>query len=92
MMNLQDWYSNPETHQELQRLLGTSVLRGAVDLLQQRARVPQLRTTDLNELALQHAIASGYQKALDDLVALAQIPVAKKLPKLPKHWEAAENP
>lgn len=90
-MTVQEWYSSPETHKEFERVLATTALKGAVELLQARARVGQLRTTSLNDLALQHAVASGYQKALDDLIALSKPMISRKPATVPKHWEPDEK-
>jgi poly-D-alanine transfer protein DltD len=88
-MTLHDWYLNPEPQQELRRLMEATVLGSALELLQARAKVGAITSADTTFLALQHAVASGYQKALDDLEALSRPHIQKKIKPLPKHWESA---
>ena len=65
----------------------TTILGSALELLQNRAKVQPLASADTTFLALQHAVASGYQKALEDFAALANPAPVKKTKPLPKHWE-----
>lgn len=87
---LTEWYRTPEPQKELRRLLDETALGVAVSVLQERARVGPLPSTDVTQLALQHAIASGYQKALNDLEALSHPKRVIERKSLPKHFEKPE--
>lgn len=88
---LNEWYQTPEPYKELRRMLDETALGVAVSILQERARIGPLDSTDTTQLALQHAIASGYQKALNDLDALSRPRniVTRKPP--PRHFEKPET-
>jgi hypothetical protein len=89
--SLAEWYQTPEPHKELRRLLDETALGVAVNILQERARIGPLDSTDTTQIALQHAIASGYQKALNDLDALSRPRSIIQRKPLPKHFEKPET-
>jgi hypothetical protein len=91
-MTRDEWFSSEEAYKELRRLIDTTVLGSALGVLQTGARLGPLASLDTTALALQHAVASGYQKALDDLDALAKPHIVRKPKPLPKHWESTPEP
>ena len=78
-MTITAWYSVPELREELARLTKETVLSTALEVLslQAKAKLPSMQV-DVTTLALTHAPLAGYQKALDDLVALTQPPLIAK--------------
>ena len=78
-MTITAWYSVPELREELARLIKNTALSTALEVLslQAKARMPSMQV-DVTTLALTHAHLAGYQKALDDLVALTQPPLIAK--------------
>ncbi len=78
-MTITAWYSVPELSEELARLTKETVLSTALEVLslQAKAKLPSMQV-DVTTLALTHAHLAGYQKALDDLVALTQPPLIAK--------------
>lgn len=88
---LTEWYRTPEPQKELRRLLDETALGVAVSILQEGSRVGPLPSTDVTQLALQHAIASGYQKALSDLEALSRPRRVLERKPPPKHFEKPET-
>lgn len=90
-MTHEDWYLSEEAYKELRRLIDTTVLGSALQVLQNGARLGPLTSVDPTTLALHHAVASGYQKALDDIEALAKPHIVRKPKPLPKHWEGTPS-
>jgi hypothetical protein len=86
-MTRDEWFTSEEAYKELRRLIDTTLLGSALEVLQQEARLGPLTSLEPTTLALQHAVASGYQKALDDLDTLAKPHITRKPKLLPKHWE-----
>lgn len=86
-MTAEEWYTSEEAYKELRRLLDTTILGSAIEILQTGARLGPLTSLEPTTLALQHAVASGYQKALDDLESLARPKIVRTPKPLPKHWE-----
>lgn len=78
-MTITAWYNVPELREELARLMKETVLSTALEVLsvQAKAKLPSMQV-DVTTLALTHAHLAGYQKALDDLVALTQPPLIAK--------------
>jgi hypothetical protein len=86
-MTREEWQTSDEAYKELRRLIDTTILGSALEVLQREARLGPLTSVDTTTLALQHAVASGYQKALDDIEALAKPHIVRAPKPLPKHWE-----
>ena len=78
-MTITAWYNVPELREELARLMKETVLSTALEILstQAKAKLPSMQV-DVTTLALTHAHLAGYQKALDDLIALTQPPLIAK--------------
>lgn len=78
-MTITAWFSVPELREDLARLLKESVLATALQVLESRAKatLPSMQV-DVTTLALTHAHLAGYQKAINDLISLAQPPSISK--------------
>lgn len=78
-MTITNWYSVPELREELARLVKETVLATALEVLSTKAKatLPSMQV-DVTTLALTHAHLAGYQKALDDLMALSRLPLVSK--------------
>lgn len=86
MTSIQKWYTTHLPQEELDRLITTTCLGEALDILKQHAKVPPVKSNDLTAIALSHAQLAGYQKAIDDLLALAAPRNRKQLAPLPTEW------
>ena len=78
-MTAAQWYQSPTAMIELDKLLREGSLKDAMEVLKEESRATSFNTNDLATIALRHASLAGYQKALNDLVALSMPP--KKLKK-----------
>lgn len=78
-MTITAWFNVPELREDLARLLKESVLATALEVLESRAKatLPSMQV-DVTTLALTHAHLAGYQKAISDLISLAQPPSISK--------------
>lgn len=86
MTPTQKWYVTPLPQQELDRLLTTSCLKDAVGILQNQAKPRMMKSADPVTVALAYAQLVGYQKAIDDLIALSAPKNTKPLSALPTEW------
>lgn len=85
-MTTEDWYRSPTAMHELAGLLEKGVLKEAMELLKANALPAALRTCDVTAIALNHAVLSGYNKALQHLEALATNPTKDQKP-MPPAWD-----
>lgn len=90
-MTLTTWYQSPTAVQDLAKLLSDGVLHDALLILQERARVRNIKNTDPVILCQQLRRLEGYQEALDDLRSLATIPEPKAQKLLPEPWAHAKS-
>lgn len=88
----QQWYVTHLPQEELGRLLTSTCLQQAVAILQSQAKPKTLKSADPVSLALTHAQLVGYQKAIDDLIALSAPRNAKQLSALPTEWSHIPAP
>jgi regulator of sirC expression with transglutaminase-like and TPR domain len=86
MTSIQKWYTTHLPQEELDRLISTTCLGEALSILKQHAKVPPVKSNDLTAIALAHAQLAGYQKAIDDLIALSAPRNRKQLAPLPTEW------
>lgn len=80
------WYTTNHPQEELGRLLTSTCLKDAVGILQSQAKPKSIKTADPVSLALTHAQLVGYQRAIEDLLALAAPRNMKQLAALPAEW------
>jgi len=86
MTPTQKWYVTPLPQQELDRLITSTCLGDAIGILQAQAKPKMLKSSEPVAIALAHAQLVGYQKAIDDLVALSAPRNVKPLSALPTEW------
>jgi len=86
MTSIQKWYTTHLPQEELDRLITTTCLGEALSILKEHAKVNPVKSNDLTVIALAHAQLAGYQKAIDDLLALAAPRNRKPLAPLPSEW------
>lgn len=79
-MSVKDWYLSPTLMLELSIALQEEPLKSLMSLLQSRAKAKTINSNDVTYIALEHATLSGYQKALDDIIALSQPQKQKPTP------------
>lgn len=82
----QKWYVTPIPQQELDRLITSSCLGAALEILQNQAKARGIKSVDPVTIALSHAQLAGYQKAIDDLIALSAPKNVKGPATLPTEW------
>lgn len=79
-MNAKEWYNSPTLMVELAKAIHEEPLKSLLAVLQTRAKAQIINSNDVTQIALTHATLSGYQKALDDIIALSQAPKQKPTP------------
>jgi hypothetical protein len=85
-MTTEDWYRSPTAMTELAALLKEGALKDAIEVLKEESRATSFNTNDLATISLRHASMAGYNKAINDLIALAT-PTKKISRNTPLEWE-----
>jgi hypothetical protein len=92
-MTLKEWHDDPELRMNLRRILNTSPMREAIELLTQHnlPRYSVINNADpMVTSALQHARNSGYYDFRRALVKLTEDPPDPKK-QLPEPWGNSSN-